>query len=573
MIKKRLRKGKIVICFIFIICAVKAQSGYDFRLPINYPLRLSGSFGELRSNHFHAGIDVKSSAGASGDSLFSIQDGYVSRIMVHPSGYGNALTIDHPNGMTSVFAHLDRFEPSLLKLINKYQTAEQSYIIDFHIAPDEFPVKKGQLIGFMGSTGYSFGPHLHFEIKRTDSEMLLNPLLFEFPNVDRVPPEMHILRAYGWDHKRRETYAKNYNVNKKNGHYGIYGDTIRVPADRASLALSTIDKADGLHHRNGIHRIEMFVNDSLYFSYQMDSFLREDRRALNAHTDFEQYMFYGNWFHRLHRLPGNMLTLYPYIRNDGLIPLRKGLVYEVKIFVYDYNKNYSICTVYLTRDEETDVFKMPDSYYLLAHQEENLVQNGDLEVFFPKQSIYEDIYFTLFEQKGPSWSVFSKYYRLHTNRTPIHHPIEVRIKPDSMSTLFKDKAFLAHCVGSRTYNHGGSWDGEFFKGPTHQFGDFCIMVDTIPPVIRATSFSAVVRRQKEFRFTISDNFSMSRHIPSLHVEAYINENWVLCEYSSRAGLLQVPIDDLAPGQYQLRIRATDPLQNVRTWEKGFEKRA
>ena len=562
-----------IIVFVYIISfhiSISIQ-GQSVDLPIHYPLRLSGTFGELRSNHFHAGIDVKSSKGVIGDSLFAIEDGYISRIMVHPSGYGNALYIDHINGLTTVYAHMDRFESSLNQLIRQYQMKERSYIIDFNIAPQEFPVKKGQLIGFLGNTGYSFGPHLHFEIKRTDNQMLINPLHFNYKVVDNVAPEIHGLRVYGLDHLRREVYKDKINIIAKNGQYKTQKDTIKVPANRAAFAIASIDKADQLHHKNGIYRLEMYVDDSLYFSYQMDSFPKKDTRALNAHTDYEQYMFYGNWYHRLHRLPGNNLPLYPFTKYDGLVPLRAGEARSIWINAYDFQGNKSQTQFYVTQADSIYTFKKPREYYLLRYDEPNMIRRPDITILFPEGSLYDNMYFEYFEQKGPSWCVYSKYFKLHTSRIPIHNTIEVSIKGDKIPQELRSKAFLAHCVGATTYNHGGSWDGEVFTGVTHQLGDFCLMIDTVAPRISPTVFYAKATKAKEFKFTITDNFATSRHIEPLQVEAYINDQWVLAAYNSKTKLLTIPLDQVKPGNHRIRIKATDWNGNIGIWEQLFSK--
>jgi murein DD-endopeptidase MepM/ murein hydrolase activator NlpD len=563
--------GILLLCLLLLPGLAAGQLEGLFISPMKRDIRLSGTFAELRSNHFHAGLDIKSLNHSNGDPVYAIADGFICNIMIHPSGYGNAIMIQHDNGFTSVYAHLDKFDKEVEKLVLKYQIIEKEYALDVEIPAHEFRVIQGQKIGYMGNTGFSFGPHLHFEIRRTENNMLINPLIAGYSIDDKVPPEMHLLRVYGLDHKRRQTYAKNFNVIKKNGQYGISGDTLYVPADRAALALSTIDKTTGLHHRNGIYKLQMFVDDSLYFSYQMDSFPRADTRALNAHSDFEQYMFAGNSFHRLHRLPGNPLNVYPYLKNDGLILLKDDKPREIKIFSYDFSGNFSMAKLFLKRDQKTTEFKVPETYYLLYHDKENLIRTDDLEIFFPEKTLYENVYFELFEQKGPSYGVYSKYYRLHTSREPLHSNIEIRIKPFDMPDHLKDKAFLAYCLGRTTYNHGGIWDGEFFKGPTHQLGEFCIMIDTIPPVIKATRFSKAAGNISEFRFSIWDDFAPSRHFKKWRIHVWLNEEWLPAEFDSRRNTLIVPIQQLGKGEHSIRVEAEDCMGNVRVWEERFRK--
>jgi murein DD-endopeptidase MepM/ murein hydrolase activator NlpD len=152
-----------------------------FRSPLDIPLSVTGSFGEIRPNHFHSGADFKVQ-GKEGLPVFAVADGWVSRIKISPVGFGNALYIDHPNGFTSVYGHLFGYNDTISTYAHKMQYVRKSFEVDlFPITNhDTLWIKKGDLIGFAGNSGSSFGAHLHFELRNTASERIINPLLFGF---------------------------------------------------------------------------------------------------------------------------------------------------------------------------------------------------------------------------------------------------------------------------------------------------------------------------------------------------------------------------------------------------------
>src|SRR5690606_18972007 len=140
----------------------------------------------LRSNHFHMGIDFRTQQ-RENLPVHACAEGYVSRIKVEPGGYGRAVYIDHPNGMTTVYAHLHDFFPALEQYVQQKQYERESWAVDLDIPAGLFPLKKGQFFAYSGNTGGSAGPHVHFEIRDTYSDQCINPLLFGFPLADNIP--------------------------------------------------------------------------------------------------------------------------------------------------------------------------------------------------------------------------------------------------------------------------------------------------------------------------------------------------------------------------------------------------
>jgi len=197
-----------------------------FISPVKIPLSLSANFGELRVDHFHSGIDIKTQ-GVTGKEVVAAADGYVYRISVSPGGFGNAIYLRHPSGYSTVYAHLDRFIPEIEKYVNNYQYERKSFTVSLFPQRGQFNVNQGEIIGYSGNTGSSSGPHLHYEVRRSESEIPVNPLFFEFGTSDDIPPVFERLAIYPVN---RNTFINERNAIKKIALAGGYGSYF-VPGD------------------------------------------------------------------------------------------------------------------------------------------------------------------------------------------------------------------------------------------------------------------------------------------------------------------------------------------------------
>ena len=273
-----------LLIFFTIIC--QDISAQNYIAPVDFKLLLSGTFGELRSNHFHAGIDIKTQ-GVEGQEVKSIADGYVSRIKVSTWGYGKVIYITHPEtGHTSVYAHLQGFSEKIDKLVKKEHYKKESFEINFFPKKDELIVKQGEIIGLSGNSGGSNGAHLHFEIRETRNAHPINPLQFEFNVTDNIPPILKKLKIYAFDTTLINGYntSKVYDLQKQKNNY-LLNETPEIKGDFA-LGIFTYDQAEGAYNKNGVYAIKMYIDSLLYYDFKVDELDFSTSRYINAHIDY-----------------------------------------------------------------------------------------------------------------------------------------------------------------------------------------------------------------------------------------------------------------------------------------------
>jgi Peptidase family M23 len=338
---------KIIIAITILCTAHQLWASKDpiretnFRSPVKYTLKLAGSFGELRYRHFHAGLDIKSNSGGEGDSIFSAEAGFVSKIKILRGGYGKVLYVSHPNGYTTVYAHLKSFSETINNYVNAIQHSTQSYEINIALDSNLFRVNRGQHIAYLGNTGRSSGPHLHFEIRETHSDNPMNPLLFGIKPFDDIAPTITGVSLAGLN----EDFQKTDQVHKKTkkGKGGSYTPLIlEVDADVAGLSISGYDQNNGSSNKNGIYKMEMYVDDVLYYGFNINTFTFAESPIIEAHTDYEARQSQRRTEVLCYKLPGNTLSIIDYNYNNGLIPLEETSYKNVKILLKDFEGNESV---------------------------------------------------------------------------------------------------------------------------------------------------------------------------------------------------------------------------------------
>lgn len=335
----------------FSLCALLSQF-YAFAqkpVPKNYfafPIKpgkvnyLTGNFGELRANHFHGGIDVKTDF-KTGLPVYAAAEGYISRIVVSSFGYGNLLFLTHPNGYVTVYAHLEKFAPQIAEYVKGLQYKDKSFEVDVKPEPTRFKINKGEMIANSGNTGSSGGPHLHFEVRDSINNMY-NPLLFGFDEViDNIPPIMTKLaiRPLDMDSRVNGEFSRYETpVSGKKGSYSIKKPIL--VKGLVGIELITNDKQNGSSHLNGISCLELYLDGKEIFHYNMDMFPYDENPNVNIHLDYETLKRRGNYFHRCYKADGNRLPNYK-DKSNGKFRITDNAVHKVKMIVYDAYHNHS----------------------------------------------------------------------------------------------------------------------------------------------------------------------------------------------------------------------------------------
>ncbi len=542
-----------------------------FRSPVDHTIRLSGTFGELRPNHFHSGIDIKTSNGGVGDPLFSIADGFVARIKVQAGGYGNALYIKHPNGFTSVYAHMHRFSKEIATYVKQKQYENRSFSVDLYPEAHEFPLKKGERIGLIGNSGSSQGAHLHFEIRDSRTQKPINPLLFGFQMADNRAPRMHQLKVYKLNDKRETIGTHTYNLTKVGRGYKIKGDTLTIGAWRAGFGLKVYDHHDNVTNWNGIYQLEMSLDDQPVYNFDLETFSFDETRYLNAHIDYRERVTKKAYFNRCYTLPGNRLSIYNDKVNQGVITLHKGKPAKVTLVASDADGNTSSLEFWVKRGE----VKTPEPLeysYSLPHNEDNVIKRDQLYVHIPRGALYENLYLKYSSSTEPSSSYCSNVHHLHHDKVPVHRYFDIAIKPSvELSEAEKSKAFVAFMDGSkRIYNCGGKWKEGKLQTKVRSLGSYCIMIDDVAPTITPISFRHDMRGRSKMSFKIRDNYPTSGRARGLSFKATVDGEWILMEHDAKSNTIVHRFDErIPPGEHQLRIVVQDNRGNKKVYERKF----
>lgn len=545
-------------------------NGY-FRMPIEGKIRLSGTFGELRPQHFHAGIDIK---GYIGQPIRAAAEGYISRVKVSPGGYGKVLYISHPNGYTSVYAHLSQFTEEVERYVKKAQYEQKKYAIDLRPEVNNFLFKKGEQIAKMGVTGRSYGPHVHFEIRNTATDKVLNPLLFDLIAHDTRPPRLQGFKVIPVDKRGNTWSGSHYDVKQiKKGIYQprINNDTIEVKNAQIGIALQAYDQLNAAPNKNGIYELMLYRDSILQFHLKMDSLSLSQVRYLNAHLDYEDWWLTGDYFHKCFRLAGdNQNTIYA--KNQGVLTLEKGQTTHIHIKAYDKAGNNSNLSFWLKRrDEKYKLYAAPP-YYLLSHDIANGINSDGLQLAFPKGTFYQDVYFQQAATYEHSNNVYSLIQHLHYPSTPTHDYFELAIKAiRSIPAHLKDKAFIAHCTkNQQILNCGGVWKKDWLYSKVRVLGDFHIAIDEVPPIIDPINFRRNMQREREVAFLIKDDIASAANVKGLTYEGLIDGEWVLFTFDPKRNRITHQFEkSLTRGKHTLLLKVQDAVGNERTFENEF----
>jgi hypothetical protein len=568
-------KNQILISILFISTVVNGQTERNlFVSPLKIPLYMSASFGELRADHFHSGIDLKTQ-GAIGKEVVAADDGYVYLLLVSPGGFGRAIFIRHPSGYSTVYGHLDRYAPEIEEYVKGRQYENKSFPVTIYPPQERFKVLRGETIGFSGNSGSSSGPHLHFEVRKTDGEKPANPLLFNFGIEDNLKPVIERLAIYPASESTTVNGRRGrmlLNLTGGDGNYALPDDIELRINGIAGFGITSYDYMNNTSSRFGINSIELQVDSMPWFTYEINEFSFYETRYINAHIDYEAAIRNNMDIEKTFVLPNDKLSLYRNFMNNGLYDFNDNKIHSVKITVKDGSNNKAVLSFKVKPDysKPASVSEQADTNVtLMPFGKSNLFVSDGVKVSIPSGALYDSLKFRYSKSAG-NRQLFSSVYHIHNRYTPLQKPYTLSVRPDSIPTGKTSKLILVQIDENRKMSYaGGTYTDGFVSADLLSFGNYGISIDTVPPVISANGlFQGVnLSDRKEMRIRITDNLSGIKSYTGM-----IDGKWALFEYDSKYDLLIYKFDSLRIAKsttHKLNLRVNDNRDNTSVFNCDF----
>lgn len=557
----------ILFISIFTVSIVFAQNNFSdnyFRSPIDFQLQIAGNFGELRANHFHTGLDILTQ-NVEGKKVRSIADGYVSRINVSGTGYGNALYITHPNGYVSVYAHLKSFRADIAQYLDSIQHEKQQFAMNLYPLPDQFPVKKGSFIAYSGNSGRSSGPHIHFEIRERYSEKPINPMLWGIKVKDDVPPRIFSVTRYNftdtidWDSFSKKTYSYKY----------INGKTIKTNGN-TGFGIELQDYVTGRHNRNGIYELSLKIDDTVYFKVRFDKLSFYTNRYINSYIDYGAYLYTKKRITKCFVEPNNKWENYLVKKNRGIFRIDDDTLHKVEIIATDFYGNTKKVHFKIIRDTTRVYAKQIQNKYFvqkLFYDKENFYNTDKLKINFHRNSLLYNINLIHFTTQA-KFKAYSMVHHIHKESTPLFNKITLAIKVDSLAKNLRSKVLVAKIDNNgKLLSAGGEYIDGYVVAKINRFGKYVLTVDTIKPRIVPISLAKTKTvSNSKLRFKIYDNLSGIKSF-----NGYIDNKWVLFTYDAKYHLIQCSLknEKIKKGEHQLVLKVEDYYGNIETFSSKF----
>ena len=527
-----------------------------FCSPFDFPILLSANFGELRPNHFHNGLDIKTQ-GVTGKPIHCIAGGYVSRVAVLHGGYGQAIYVTHPNGLTSVYGHVISFAKNIQACVRQYQYAHETFVCDLKFQPGQFPVKKGDIIALSGNEGASAGPHLHLELRRTETGEYIDPMpYFKHLLKDSKAPVGSLIGIYPIQGKGVVNGASH----KKLLAIGNLKQPVHAWGE-IYTGISAKDYMDGTSNFYGVHSVTLYVDSVQVFNSTTDKVLPDENRMINGFTDYEELTRTRRLIMRSYKLPGNRLRLLHTNENRGVVTIDEERDYHFR-YVLEDNFGNRRTYQFIVKGKRQDIPEYkPEANEMLYWNRTNVIQKPGMELVVPRYHVYENVPLRT-DMRGDSSRIAFDYI-LDAGRTPIHSYCDLSIGLRHMPVADTTKYYIVQKAGKWRSSMGGKYASGWIKTRVRSLGTFSVDVDTIAPQITPIGQGGW-RTSRNIRFRIKD---MESGIGSYKV--YIDGKFVLFGLKKGILVIQDPEKVKKGVPHKLEVTVTDQCGNMARKEYKF----
>jgi len=511
--------------------------------PLDVPMSFSGTYGELRHDHFHSGVDWRV-GGKVGDEIHAVKSGYISRVSVSPWGYGNGLYITHPDGTTSVYGHLLRFCDAVARRVEEEQYARESFSVDLTFGPDEFPVHQGDVVGQVGNTGSSAGPHLHMEIRDTEKDLTLNYISRGvYKPLDKMSPQFHRVCFYALDTLPVSSSWRIHNLTRP----ASVRDTLLLPR-RSYVAFDVTDRQEGTGAKLAVEEYRVTLDDTVIFEFKVGDMPFDQGRYIKSLIQYDESFRGGRDLVKSKVDPNNLLAEKITSRDGGLIILEDDAVHSLRLDAVDEHGNKATLRFRLRRDDgftppqrDSSLICTPWLWYT-----QNMVSDSTMSFYLPAGALYDNINFTYQKVAGPDPAngILSDVWQIGSPEIPLQMPGELEIAAQVPDGL-EEKTYMARYGKHLTH-----------AGVQVRFGTYCVALDTVAPTVTFLGGKGGIVSGSTVRIRVEDEAS---GVADARVE--IDGQWYLAMLKRDIVSLQLKESRVKRGKHTISVRVTDHCGN------------
>lgn len=561
----------IAVCYFPSFSQTTLASKYAkdyFRVPVELPLEIVANFGELRPDHWHMGLDIRTQQ-KENQLVYAAADGYIAFAGIRPQSFGRFLIINHANGLSTLYAHLNDFAPEIEQYVTDQQYKKESWAVELDIPKSLFPVRKGQFISYSGTTGGSQGPHVHFEIFETESKKRLNPLLFTFPLKDDVPPTLLKLAMYDRGKGLYDQSPLLFTLKNTDSGYIIPKvPLIKTGLRKVSFGLQAFDRISGSQNQDGIFSAKLVYDQVPQVEFVLDGIDYAETAYMNAQIDYRFRYNSAIYLQHISRLPGDAGPASRPLAGDGVVNMDDGLSHTISIDVRDAYNNISTLNFSIQYSDSLAALLPPRiAAEAIPPRQASRIVRPDFELTIPFTGLYDTIPSFYYRTGSSATYAVSSLHQVNESSIPLHGNLLVKIKPDrSIASEWRDKLVVLR--SSRGTNiRRAKWEGDWVTAEFGDFGSYQVFADVIPPVINSLGTADTINLSAATRiiFTPTDNFGVRSF------RAELDGKWLRFTNDKSRNWIYIFDERCPDGVHELKVTVEDMVGNASTKSWWFKK--